>query len=215
MKVLLACERTQAVCKEFRKLGHEAYSCDTQDCVGGHPEWHIQGDAIHVLWSHEWDLVIAFPPCTYLCNSGVKHLYIDGKKDNGIDIKRVDKMEDAAHFFNQFVLYGKTGGKICIENSIQHGHARERIVKYNQIIHPWQFGHMEQKTTCLWLFGLQLLVETDNVYDEMMKLDYKERAKVHYCSPGPERSNKRSETFPGIATAMATQWSNINPTLFD
>ena len=170
MRILIACERSQAVCIVFREMGHEAYSCDTEDCYGGHPEWHLKGDAIHYLWSQEWDLVIAFPPCRFLCNSGVKHLYIDGKKIDGVDFERVLNMEKAAKFFNQFVLYGNTGGVICIENSIQHKHARELIVKYNQIIHPWQFGHMEQKATCLWLFGLFPLRETDNVYKEMMKL---------------------------------------------
>jgi hypothetical protein len=206
MRVLLPCEESQAVCKEFRRLGHEAYSCDTEPCSGGHPEWHIQGDAMRPLWGGRWDVVIAFPPCTYLANSGVKHMYEGGKKENGFDMDRVEKMEAGARFFNQFVLYGKTGGKIAIENPIQHKYARELINKYNQIIHPYMFGHMEQKSTCIWTFNLPLLKETDNVYEDMMKLSYPERAKVHYCPPGPDRQKIRSKTFHGIAKAMAEQW---------
>ena len=207
MNILLACEESQAVCIEMRKRGHNAYSCDLEPCSGGHPEWHIEGDAIHQLYKHEWGLVIAFPTCKFLANSGVKHLYKEGKKVNGWDWGRIRGMEAGAKFFNQFVLYGKTGGRVGIENPIQHGYAKELIAeKYAQIIQPYQFGHLEKKATCLWLFGLPKLQETNNVYDEMMKLEYKDRAKVHYCSPGPDRAKLRSKTFPGIARAMAEQW---------
>ena len=198
MKILIACEESQAVCIQFRKRGHEAYSCDILPCSGGHPEWHIQGDVRDNLYRNKWDLVIAFPPCTRLANSGVRWL-----KEREL----WDELYEATQFFNYFVLYGKLGHKIAIENPIHHKYARMEIDKYNQIIHPYQFGHLEKKATCLWLYGLPELKETNNVYTEMMDLPYKERAKVHYCSPGINRSKLRSKTFPGIAKAMATQWS--------
>jgi len=212
MKVLVACEESQAVTIELRKLGHEAYSCDLQDCSGGHPEWHIKGDVRNILYSCKWDLVIAFPTCTFLANSGSKHLYIDCKKENGFKKDRIDKMIEGAEFFKIFKFYGKLGNKIAIENPIMHKHAKNEIFlasensKPTQIIQPYQFGHLEKKATCLWLYGLPKLKETNNVYNEMMKLSYAERAKVHYCPPGPNRQKIRSKTYPGIAKAMAGQW---------
>jgi len=200
MKVLIACEESQAVCIEFRKIGIEAYSCDLQPCSGGHPEWHIQGDAIKALWTDKWDLVIAHPPCTRLANSGVRWL-----NERGL----WDELDEAVKFFKQFSLYGKLGGKIAIENPIPHKYAVEEIGKYHQLIQPYQFGHLEKKATCLWLYGLPPLVPTKNVYPEMMSLPYSERAKVHCCSPGKDRAKLRSKTFIGIAKAMATQWSKV------
>jgi len=201
MKILVACEESQAVTIEFRKLGHEAYSCDILPCSGGYPEWHIQGDAIKVLWSaHKWDLVIAHPPCTRLANSGVRWLN---------ERNLWSELYDATTFFNHFTFYGKLGHKIAIENPIPHKYAVSLIGKYDQIIQPYQFGHTEKKATCLWLYNVPELKETKNVYDEMMKLPYNERAKVHSCPPGPDRAKLRSKTFPGIAKAMASQWSNL------
>ena len=197
MKVLIACEESQTVCKAFRDLGHEAYSCDLQECSGGHPEWHIKGDAIKVLHSQSWDLVIAHPPCDYLANSGVRWR---------VERNEWDQVRDSCVFFNHFVDYGLMGNKIVIENPIQHKYARKYITKYHQIIQPYQFGHMEMKSTCLWVYNLPLLVGTDNVYEEMMKLDYKDRARVHYCPPGPDRAKIRSKTYPGIAKAMVLQY---------
>ena len=138
MKVLIACEESQAVCIEFRKLGHEAYSCDILPCSGGHPEWHIQGDALKYLWSQKWDLVIAHPPCTRLANSGVRWLE---------ERQLWDEMYAGCEFFNIFQSLGKQGMKVAIENPIQHKHAREYIEKYHQIIQPWQYGHEEMKAT--------------------------------------------------------------------
>lgn len=200
MKVLIACEESQAVCIEFRKLGIEAYSCDLQPCSGGHPEWHIQGDAIKVLWAEKWDLVIAHPPCTRLANSGVRWLN---------ERNLWDELADATKFFYEFVRYGKAGHKIAIENPIPHKYAIQEIGKYHQLIQPYQFGHLEKKATCFWLYGLPPLVQTKNVYAEMMKLSKKEQQRCHYISPGPERAKLRSKTFPGIAAAMATQWSKV------
>ena len=189
-KVLIACEESQAVCIEFRKLGIEAYSCDIQDCSGGYPEWHIKGDAVEVLWSKDWSLVIAHPPCTRITNSGVSWLEKRGLwKD----------LAEGVSFFNHFVTYGFSGKKIAIENPIPHSYAM--IPRYTQLIQPWQFGHGETKATCLWLFGLPPLKETDVVKGREQRL--------HRLPPGPERAKERSKTFPGIAKAMAEQWAQF------
>ena len=219
MKVLIACEFTQEVTKAFRIMGHQAYSCDVLDSEGGHPEWHIKGDAIQTLRSQEWDLVISHPPCTVMSNSGVRWLISKTAKEGFeynsklgmyVNMNRYEELEKATKFFNQFVLYGKIGGRIAIENPIQHGYAKELIhADYSQIIHPYQFGHKETKATCLWLFGLPLLKHSNNVYNEMMELSYAERSKIHYASPGPERAKIRSKTYPGIAVAMAEQWGSL------
>jgi len=197
-KILVGCEESQAVCIAFRELGFEAYSCDLLPCSGGHPEWHIQGNVVNQLYK-QWDLIIAFPPCDRLANSGVRWL---------AERQLWDEMYFGCEFFNIFQSLGESGVKVAIENPIQHKYAREYISKYDQIIQPYQFGHMEKKATCLWLYGLPKLTETNNVYCAMMKLPYKDRAKIHYCSPGPNRSILRAKTFPGIANAMAEQWGN-------
>ena len=197
MKVLVACEESQVVCIAFREKGHEAYSCDLQDCSGGRPEWHVKDDAVKALYFDNWDLVIAHPPCDRLANCGVRWL---------TEKEYWSELDDAIMFFNKFTRYGKMGNKIVIENPIQHKYARAEIRKYDQIIQPYHFGHLEQKTTCLWLYGVPALAHTNNVFNEMMKLPYSERAKVHYCSPGENRSKIRSKTFKGIAKAMAEQW---------
>lgn len=203
MKILLACEESQEVCKRFRALGHEAYSCDILPCSGGHPEWHIQGDVLPLL-EQEWDMIIAFPPCTHLAVSGAAHFAkkrADGRQQEGID------------FFMRFA--NAKCDKIAIENPI--GIMSKLWRKPDQIIQPWQFGDKFQKSTCLWLKGLPKLVPTNIVekgefkewidpktgktkkqpmwFFEALKLSKEERAKV------------RSKTFPGIADAIANQWS--------
>ena len=196
-RVLVACEESQTVCKAFRALGHEAYSCDIQECSGGHPDWHI-GDVLPLL-DQEWDLIIAHPPCTYLSNSGVRWLYKDAV--------RWDKMRDGAIFFKKFVEYGLKGNKIAIENPIMHKYAKEIIGEnYSQVIQPWQFGYAESKATCLWLFNIPKLIPTKNVKEEWKKLPKNVAQKLFYLTPGPERSKLRSKTFQGIADAMALQW---------
>lgn len=200
MKVLIACEESQAVCIEFRNRGHEAYSCDILPCSGGRPEWHIQDDVRNVLYRELWDLVIAHPVCTRLTNSGVCWL---GKRNLW------DELDDACEFFNLFVEYGRRGNKIGIENPIPHKYAVAKIGKYNQIIQPWMFGHPERKATCLWLFNLPLLQPTNIVKDEMLRLSKSQQQRIHYCSPGPDRAKIRSKTFSGIARAMAEQWGNL------
>ena len=155
IKVLVACEESQAVCIEFRKLGIEAYSCDLLPCSGGHPEWHLQQDVTKLLWSMKWDLIIAHPPCTRLANSGVMWLEKKGLWDD---------LFEGVRFFKKFQLYGKMGGRIAIENPIPHKYAVKEIGKYSQIIQPYEFGHTERKATCLWLYNLPLLKETNNVF---------------------------------------------------
>lgn len=208
INVLVACEESQAVCKAFRRRGFNAYSCDIQYCSGGHPEWHIQEDvtqllngkqhfvtmdgAYHVI--DKWDLIIAHPPCTHLAVSGARWF-----KERR---KPIRLQNEAADFFMIFV--NAECEHIAIENPVCVMSTRYR--KPDQIINPFQFGHLEQKKTCLWLKGLPKLAETDNVYDEMMKLPKKERCKIWYM--GSNHSKERSKTFPGIATAMAAQWGD-------
>lgn len=195
MKVLVACEESQEVCKAFRALGHEAYSCDLLPCSGGHPEWHIQGDVRKVLFKGDWDLVIAHPPCTRLCNSGVSWL----EKRN-----LWTEMYEACSFFNLFKSWYQVNPaerKLAIENPIPHKYAKEIIGNYSQIIQPWQFGHGEMKATCLWLYGLSPLASTDVVEGREQRL--------HRLPPSSERARLRSKTYPGIAKAMANQWSEF------
>jgi len=198
-RILVACEESQAVTKAFRKRGFEAYSCDLVDCSGGHPEWHLHGDFRKFIFEREWDLLIAHPPCTFLCNSGVRWL-----KGNPL---RWEQMIEAKEFFYTLWSIGVNHiGKVAIENPIPHKHAM--LPKYTQIIQPWQFGHMTTKATCLWLHGLPELKPTNIVYSEMMKLPKAQRSLVHYASPGKERAKIRSKTYSGIAQAMAQQWGD-------
>lgn len=192
MKILVACEESQAVTIELRKLGHEAYSCDVQPCSGGHPEWHLQQDVIPLL-SEKWDMILAFPPCTHLCSSG-QHWFSRGIKDPVL-------REEGSDFFMRFV--NADCERIAVENPV--GVMSTRYRKPDQIINPWQFGDPEQKRTCLWLKGLPLLQETDNVYDYMMTLPAQKRERIWRLGSG--HSKERSKTYPGIAKAMAEQWA--------
>lgn len=232
LKVLVACEESQAVCKAFRELGHEAYSCDIQECSGGHPEWHIQGDVLEILeprdhgnnylpaiWFstvdgafHEiekWDMILAFPPCTHLSSSG-QHWFSRGLKDPQL-------REDAAAFFMR--LANVDCERIAIENPV--GVMSTRWRKPDQKIQPWMFGHPMTKTTCLWLKGLPPLKPTDvlerppegwsnqsftksGVYKGFV--NYDENGKILSWND-PRTAKARSKTFPGIAKAMAEQWS--------
>lgn len=210
MRVLVACEESQAVCKAFRQLGHEAYSCDIQPCSGGHSEWHIQGDALPIINGNctfctmdgkihkifgKWDLLIAHPPCTHLAVSGARW-FKEG-------VKPIKLQDEAAKFFMQFI--NADCDKIAVENPVCVMSTRYK--KPSQIINPWQFGHPEQKKTCLWLKGLPKLRETDNVYEYMMTLPVKQRTRIWQLGSG--HSKERSKTFPGIARAMAEQWGGI------
>lgn len=220
LKVLVACEESQAVTLAFRKLGHEAYSCDLKPCSGGHPEWHIRDSIWHVLgkpgteYPLHWDLIIGHPPCTRLSNSGVLRLYKNGKKENGIDTKMWKDMEDGAIFFRS-LLYSNCD-HICIENPVPHGHAIKLIgSKYSQTIQPFEFGHPESKRTCLWLKGLPKLNPTNILKKpERGYWDNQTPSGQNKLAPGPKRAELRSKTYPGIAKAMAEQWSSylINKT---
>lgn len=193
MEILVACEESQAVTIELRRLGHEAYSCDIEPCSGGHPEWHLQQDVTPLLKRH-WDMIIAFPPCTHLAVSGAawfEQKRKDGRQQEGID------------FFMMFA--NADCERIAIENPV--GIMSSVYKKPSQIVQPYEYGHMEQKKTCLWLKGLPLLQPTNNVYDQMIELPKNKRERLHYLPPSPERAKLRSKTFPGIAKAMAEQWA--------
>ena len=196
MKILIACEESQAVCKAFREKGHEAFSCDILPCSGGHPEWHIQDDVLKHL-DDGWDMMIAHPPCTHLCVSGARHFkqkIADGRQQEGID------------FFMK--LINAPIEKICVENPI--GIMSSKYQKPTQIIHPWQFGEPHEKSTCLWLKNLPKLQPTKIVEAQFITMKNGERtSKFHYDTfkmPKEQRSMARSKTFPGIAKAMAEQW---------
>lgn len=187
MRILIACEESQEVCKAFRARGHEAFSCDLQPCSGGRPEWHLRGDFRKFIFQG-WDMLIAHPPCTYLANSGVRWL-----KGNP---ERWELMNRGSDFFKMLWGFSWIIPKIAIENPIPHRHAG--LPKYSQIIHPWQFGHGEQKSTCLWLYGLPELKPTEIVEGREQR--------IWKMAPSPDRAKLRSKTYPGIARAMAEQW---------
>jgi len=195
MKILVACEESQAVTKEFRKLGHEAYSCDILPSSGGHPEWHLQQDVTELL-EQEWDMIIAFPPCTHLAVSGAawfKQKREDGRQQQGIDF---------------FMLFANAKcDKICIENPI--GIMSRLWRKPDQIVQPWMFGHPESKATCFWLKGLPKLTETNNVKHIFDTLPKNQQQRIHYLPPPKDRGHLRSKTFEGIAKAIATQFSDF------
>ena len=220
MRILVACEESQNVTNELRKLGHEAYSCDIQMHSGSRDEWHICQDVLPLLNGfckfktvdgnyHEinskWDMIIAFPPCTDLCVSGARHFakkQADGRQQRSID------------FFMKFV--NADCDRIAIENPI--GIMSTKYRKPNQIIQPWQFGDKYSKSTCLWLKNLPLLVPTKIVekgeFIEFIDKNGKKKrqAKWYYealknSKNAAERAKIRSKTFPGIANAMATQWT--------
>ena len=204
MRILVACEESQAVCKAFREIGHEAYSCDVQECSGGHPEWHIQGDVIPLL-EEKWDMIIAFPPCTYLSNAGACRLY---PKKGQLDEERYQKGLEAKEFFMRF--YNANCPRIAIENPVS-----SRVFEmppHSQEIQPYMFGHPYTKKTRLWLRGLPALAPTDLV-DPIgpyvpAGTGRKDRSKYGAAKRGEDAKN-RSKTFPGIAKAMAEQWGDL------
>jgi hypothetical protein len=205
IKALIACERSKVVRNAFNSYhGVDAICCDVLPPEDGElDDCYYMGD-VRDLLKQEWDIMIAFPPCTFLANSGVKHLYLDGKKSHGINFERLAEMKQAAEFFN-LLLNAPVPYKM-IENPIQHGHARKLIRKYDQIIQPHMFGHMEQKATCIWVEGLPTLKPTNDVYDAMMKLPKNIRERVHYAPPSDDRWMERSRTLLGIADAIAEQY---------
>jgi len=198
MRVLVACEYSGRVREAFRKLGHDAWSCDLLPS-DDNSKFHVQGDVVPLL-NQGWDLLIAHPPCTYLCNSGVSWLH----RTEG----RWEKMVEGAEFFNLF--WQADIPKICVENPIMHKYAKEIIgAEQTQTVQPWMFGHAESKATCLWLKGLDPLIETNNVKDEWKSLPKKEAQRLHMLPPSKDRWKLRSETYQGIANAMAEQWGKL------
>jgi len=202
MKILVACEESQAVTKELRAKGHEAYSCDILDCSGGYPEWHLQQDVTELL-NQKWDMIIAFPPCTYLTNAGAMRLRVNGI----LQEDRLKKAESAKEFFMKF--YNADCPKIAIENPLPG--KIHQLPKYNQIIEPYMFGEPWKKRTCLWLRGLPKLVATDIVKPLGLWVgSTSSRRDAHIYSKYDLSSNRnpriRSKTFPGVAAAMAAQW---------
>ena len=196
MRVLVACEESQAVAIAFRRLGHEAYSCDIQDCSGDRPQWHIKDDVLKVL-NYGWDMLIGFPPCIHLAISGAKH-FKQKQKDG--------RQQRAIKFFLD--LWDAPIKHICLENPI--GIMSRHLRKPDQIIQPWQFGHKAQKSTCLWLKNLPLLKAT-NITDKgefHITKSGKKIPKWYNLPPSINRSKLRSKTFFGIAAAMANQWSS-------
>lgn len=235
MKILVACEESQAVTKELRRLGHEAYSCDIIECSGGHPEWHIQGDVLKLLdgdhncvfWTLDgvghitpkrWDMILAFPPCTHLAVSGA--LRFAAKREDG-------RQRSGLEFFCKFLE--ADCDRVAIENPVNiiSGEYCKKwfpdiVEKYGlpikptQTIHPWMFGHPESKKTCLWLKGLPPLTPTKVLelpesgrWNNQTK-DGQNKLMIDGKWIGwndPRTAKYRSKTYPGIAKAMAEQWA--------
>lgn len=195
MRVLVACEFSGRVREAFRKLGHDAWSCDLLPS-DDNSKFHYQQDVIPLL-DKGWDLMIAHPPCTYLTNAGVTWLH-----------KQPDRwklMREGAEFFKK--LLDAPIPKIAVENPIMHKYAVEIIGRrQDQVLQPYMFGHMERKATCLWLKGLPKLQETNNVKEEMLKLPKNIQQRIHYLPPSKDRWKLRSMTYQGIADAFANQW---------
>jgi len=212
MKILIACEESQEVCKAFRDLGFEAYSCDIEPCSGGKPEWHLQQDLTELL-KQKWDLIIAFPPCTYLTNAGMCNM-TRKNSDDAYRANRIKKRNEAFDFF--MLIYNSKCKRIAIENPV--GFINSNFRKPDQIIYPYQFGHNVNKRTCLWLKGLPKLEPTDivekgdvtiwNGTGKSISVWYKQTLKD---AKGDLKllSKIRSTTFRGIAKAMAEQWTFI------
>ena len=223
MKILVACEESQALTIELRRLGHEAYSCDIQECSGGHPEWHIKGDVLPLLngdcefntmdgerhaISGRWDMIIAFPPCTYLSNAGACRLY---PKKGQLDMERYKKGLQAKEFFLKFL--NADCSRIAVENPVSS--SVFEMPKHTQEIQPYQFNddgtHPYTKKTRLWLRGLPMLIPTTPDCKPVgpyvpAGTGRKNRGKYGAAKRGEDAKN-RAKTFSGIARAMAEQWA--------
>lgn len=206
MRILVACEESQSVTVELRKLGHEAYSCDTEPCSGGHPEWHLQQDVTPLL-KEEWDMIIAFPPCTYLSNAGACRLY---PKKGQMDRERYEKGLSAKAFF--LSILNADCPKIAIENPVSS--KVFDMPRHSQEIQPYMFGHPYTKKTRLWLNGVPQLTPTSIVAPigpyVPSGTGRKDRSKYGAAKRGEDAKN-RSKTFPGVAKAMAEQWAGFLP----
>jgi len=219
MKVLIACEESQIVCKAFRKLGHEAFSCDIQSCSGGHPEWHIQGDVLDIIGNGDkrivlqsgdeidvqsWDLMIAHPPCTYIARAGTRWLYPKHKLNQERYLKGLAAKEFMLKLLNADIPL------IAVENPVPH--KVFNLPKETQVIQPSYFGHDVQKTTYLWLKGLPKLQSTNSllkcISPKFVRDSKGIRHSKWFMDCGFNAGKEKSKTFLGVAEAMATQWSN-------
>ena len=216
MKILIACEESQTVCKAFRLRGHEAYSNDLIECSGGHPEWHLQMDCFEAIESQEWDFIGMHPPCTSMTLSGNRH-YAPGKPKHQM---RLDSVEWTIGLWHCAIRNAK---HVYLENPMGAMNGDKRLPK-PQIVQPYFFGDEFQKTTCLWLMNLPLLFHNAevNLFDSEVThvgkgefIEHKSGKKKSkwyadsFCLPKEERAKVRSVTFPGIANAMAEQWGGL------
>ncbi len=193
MKVLIGCERSRVVAQAFEAQGHEVLSCDLE--AQRRPGAHYRGDVFDVI-DYPWDLAIFHPPCTNTAVSGARHF----------EAKRLDGRQQASiSFIMALVRRSMHVPCVAIEQPVSVLSSLWR--KPDQVIQPWMFGHPENKATCLWLRGLPLLTATNDVRQQMRDLPRSETDRIHFMSPGPERAEKRSETFSGVAEAMAAQWA--------
>lgn len=195
LRVLIACEESQRVCLAFRARGHEAYSNDLQECSGGHPEFHLQMDAREAIKLQKWDLMIAHPPCTYLSRVAIQH----NKKPGRLELR-----DAAIVFFMQ--IKNAPILRIAIENPVPQLYVTHRIGRYSQKIQPYYFGDNEMKGTCLWLKNLSRL-NGSMIHQKPKPLGYNGRGNPYYSNEMKKGSVQRSKTFPGVARAMASQWS--------
>ena len=225
MRVLIACEESQEVCKAFRERGHEAYSCDIQECSGGNPEWHIMGDCLPILGGccviktmdgaeHEilgkWDLLIAHPPCTYLSNLGANHLYmgtdrVSNARGDTFRLMNEERIRNAIRARDFFLSFLNADCQhIAVENPVPS--SIWQLPPYSQMIQPYFFGDPFKKKTYLWLRGLPSLERTDEVEPTGLWVDGGHAKETKMLTFGFRDSKKRAKTFPGIAKAMAEQW---------
>lgn len=199
-KILVGCEESQAVTIELRKLGYEAYSCDLQKCSGGFPEWHLQMDVFEAIDLYDWGMGIFFPTCTYLTISANKWYKDQPPRKSGVLVgaERRKAREEAIEFFMN--LYNCKIPKVAIENPI--GVMSTRFRKPDQVLQPWMFGHGETKATCLWLKNLPKLEATDIVDGRYQRM--------HLLPKTKDRAKLRSKTYPGIAKALADQFTRMS-----
>jgi len=205
MKILIACEESQEVCKAFRKLGFEAYSCDIQECSGGYPEWHIKGDAIKEAYSGKYDMMIAHPPCTFMSKAGARWMYPTA---GNLSQERFEKSQEAKNFFMK--MLNAPIEYIAVENPTPL-----KVVglpKHSQAIQPYEYGHPYSKRTLLWLRNLQLLEPTEKVnnYTPYLPSNTGGKKRGQSYSRGTSKNAKESsKTFKGVAEAMANQWGAV------
>ena len=207
-RVLIGCERSGVIRRAFRRLGYDAWSCDLES-ADDDSEYHIQDDVLYVM-RDRWDLAIMHPECTFLCNSGIRWLYRDGNKKNGKDPERWERLMKAAEFYRK-VRSAKKIKRIAVENPRMHPYAVDLIKPgLVQFVQPWMFGDPFFKATGFELINLpklkptRILVKPKKGTREFIKW-----SAVAYAVPGPDRSRFRSESFPGIARAVASQWGGV------